>query len=244
MRLDKFLTHAGVATRSEAAAAARRGQILLNGEPCKKADVHIDAENAVVHFCGELVEYREFTYIMLNKPDGYISATEDSKEKTVITLLPPQLQRINLFPCGRLDKDTVGLLILTNDGKLAHKLLSPRRQIEKKYAFVADIPLTPLCVEKLQSGVTLDDGYNTLPARLTLNSDSKSGEISIVEGKYHQIKRMFEAVGNKIVFLERVAFATLSLDSTLKRGEWRFLENCEIQALKDAVTEKIQKEIK
>ena len=139
MRIDKFLTTTGKATRREAAIAARAGQILVDGEVCRRDDLHIDPEKNVVHFRGEEIAYRRFTYIMLNKPDGYISATTDPRTRTVLDLLPPELKRIRLFPCGRLDKDTVGLLILTNNGQLAHRLLSPRHHVEKEYRFTLAI---------------------------------------------------------------------------------------------------------
>ena len=142
MRLDKFLSCTGTASRSEAARAARSGAVLVNGAPVKKADVQIDPEKDTVSFCGKTVEYRKYTYVMLNKPVGYVSATEDGKDPTVLELLPDELRRLELFPCGRLDKNTTGLMLLTNDGKLSHKLLSPRCHVKKKYRFTCKFPIS------------------------------------------------------------------------------------------------------
>ncbi|NLK39042.1 MAG: pseudouridine synthase [Clostridiales bacterium] len=231
MRIDKFLTTTGKATRREAAIAARAGQILVDGEVCRRVDLHIDPEKNVVHFRGEEIAYRRFTYIMLNKPDGYISATTDPRTRTVLDLLPPELKRIRLFPCGRLDKDTVGLLILTNNGQLAHRLLSPRHHVEKEYRFTLASAISEEEAAKIEEGLVLDDGYLTKPSKILLQQDRCSGTITITEGKFHQIKRMFRAVGKKVVFLERICFAGIFLDSALDRGEWRYLTAEEIAHL-------------
>lgn len=231
MRIDKLLSETGLATRREAARAARLGQIVVDGEVCRQPDRHVDPEKNVVCFCGVPVVYRRYTYIMLNKPAGYISATDDPKEKTVLELLPPELKRRGLFPCGRLDKDTVGLLILTNNGKLAHRLLSPRHHVEKDYSFTLASAVDDMAVARLDAGVVLDDGYHTKPAKTALNADRRSGTITITEGKYHQIKRMFEAVGSRVVFLERTRFAGIALDAALARGAWRYLTDAEIARL-------------
>lgn len=223
MRLDKFLSETGSCTRSEASKAARCGNILVNGATVKRADVHIDPEKDVVTLSGRRIEYKKFTYIMLNKPDGFVSATEDSRgERTVLELLGERERRLGLFPCGRLDKNTFGLLILTNDGELCHRLLSPKRHVPKVYRFSCERGVTDADKERLETGIELD-GTLTKPAKLTLSEDRRSGTIEITEGKFHQIKRMFEAVCNKIVYLERVSFAGIPLDESLPRGGWREL---------------------
>ena len=221
MRLDKFLSNMGKATRSECARLAKSGKIAVNGTPVKKCDIHIDPEKDSIVFCGAPVVYKKYTYIMLNKPEGYVSATDDEREKTVLDLLPDEERRLGLFPCGRLDKNTLGLVILTNDGDSAHRLLSPKHHVDKVYKFECKLPLSQDDVDLLESGVDIG-GYNTKPCKITL-SQPTCGEITLTEGKYHQIKRMLEAVDNKITYLERITFGGIKLDSSLARGEWRYL---------------------
>ena len=233
MRIDKFLSNMGIATRTESSKAARQGGILVNGAVVKKADVHIDPEKDVVTYLGRKIEYRKYTYILMNKPDGVVSATEDGRDKTVIDLLPEELQKLNLFPCGRLDKHTLGLVMLTDDGDLAHRLLSPKHHVKKKYYFESKFPLTDDEISYLEKGATLEDGYVTKPSEIELFEDKKSGHITLVEGKYHQIKRMLESVNNKITYLERITFGPLVLDENLERGEWRFLTENEIKGLEE-----------
>ncbi len=223
----------GIATRSESARAARSGAILVNGTPVRRADAHIDPEKDRICFCGRLVEYRKYTYILMNKPDGVVSATEDGKDRTVIDLLPEELQRLSLFPCGRLDKHTLGLVLLTDDGELAHRLLSPKHHVEKTYRFESKRPLSDADVIYLEGGATLEDGYVTKPAKIRLDGEGASGYITLTEGKYHQIKRMLEAVDNKITYLERITFGPLTLDPELARGEWRYLTGVEIEKLEE-----------
>ena len=232
MRLDKFLVSTGKLSRSEAGRAARAGRITRNGLPVKKADVAIDPDTDAIALDGELLTYRRYTYILLNKPDGYVSATEDGRDPTVVTLLPDELQRIGLFPCGRLDKHTLGLMLLTNDGPLSHRLLSPRHHVSKKYFYTSKFPLTPEEIATLQDGVTLEDGYVTLPAIIEQREGEAQGYITLTEGKYHQIKRMLEAVHNKILTLERVTFSFLTLDGLPERGQWRYLTDEEIERLR------------
>ena len=233
MRIDKFLSNMGISTRTESSKAARAGLILVNGAAVKKADAHIDPEKDEIIFCGRKIGYRKYTYILMNKPDGVVSATEDGKDKTVIDLLPEELQRLNLFPCGRLDKHTVGLVMLTDDGELAHRLLSPKHHVKKKYFFESKFPLTEDEISYLEKGATLEDGYITKPSEIELLEDGKSGYITLVEGKYHQIKRMLESVNNKITYLERITFGPLALDENLARGQWRFLTDEEIKKLEE-----------
>lgn len=222
MRIDKLLSEMGICSRTKCRKAAKSGDITVNGLTVKNSDLHIDPQKDEITYMGQKIKYKKFTYIMLNKPEGYISATEDTKEATVLKLLGEREQKLGLFPCGRLDKNTLGLLILTNDGELAHKLLSPKNHVEKVYFFRSERPVTEEDKLRLESGVNID-GELTKPARLTLGEDQMSGELTITEGKFHQVKRMIEAVCNKVVYLERIKFAGIPLDSTLDRGMWREL---------------------
>ncbi len=222
MRLDKLLSELGKATRSEGGKLIRSGKVTVNGEIVKKPDFKIDPENDEVSLFGEVLTYKKFTYIMLNKPEGYVSATDDEKEKTVLDLVSDEDRRKGLFPCGRLDKNTLGLVILTNDGEGAHRLLSPKHHVEKVYKFESKFPLSSDDVARLESGVDIG-GYLTKPCKIKLYNNLTSGEITLTEGKYHQIKRMLESVNNKITYLERISFGTILLDPNLMRGEWRYL---------------------
>ena len=230
MRLDKFLSETGTATRSESKKAARSGGVTLNGIAVRDLSVHIDPENDRITYMGAPVVYQKNVYIMMNKPDGVISATDDGSETTVLDLLPDKYKKMEIFPCGRLDKNTLGLLILTNNGALAHRLLSPKCHVEKTYRFECERPLTDGDVELLCKGVDIGEKSSTQPAKVTLTS-SRSGEISVTEGKFHQIKRMFQAVCNKITYLERIRFADIPLDPALARGEWRELTPEETEIL-------------
>ncbi|MBQ8440712.1 MAG: rRNA pseudouridine synthase [Clostridia bacterium] len=229
MRLDKMLSECGIATRKESARAARAGQISVNGTPVRNADAKVDPETDTVVYCGRPVRYRKYVYFMLNKPDGYVSATEDGKDPVVTELLPEEYRKMGIFPCGRLDKHTLGLMLLTNDGALSHRLLAPKSHVSKSYGFDVKFPLSEADLAELEAGVDIG-GYVTKPCRVVL-SDDKSGVITITEGKYHQIKLMMEAVHNQITRLERLTFGPLSLDPDLERGEWRELTPDEIDAL-------------
>ena len=230
MRLDKMLSECGIATRSESGKAARAGKITVNGIPVKNADCKVDPEVDRVVYCGSPVVYRKFVYLMLNKPDGYISATEDGRGDPVVTdLFPPEYRKMGIFPCGRLDKHTLGLMLLTNDGALSHRLLAPKSHVDKTYAFRVKFPLSAEDVATLEAGVDIG-GYLTKPCRVKLTED-KAGEIVLTEGKYHQIKLMMQAVHNQITYLERITFGPLMLDPALARGEWRELTDEEIALL-------------
>lgn len=226
-RLDKYLCDCGILTRSEASRAIRSGRVCVNGAVIRDPSAKIDANSAVVTLDSSLVEWKRFRYIMLNKPAGYVSTTEDD-EKSVMKLLPLEFSRMDMFPCGRLDIDTVGLLIITNDGQTAHNLLSPKKHCEKVYRFTC-LPLTDEMRMRLESGVELSD-FTSKPCRIELDTQT-SGEITVTEGKYHQIKRMFLAVGSEIVTLERIIFAGIELDQSLGRGEWRELTSDEEKKL-------------
>ena len=233
MRLDKFISECGIASRKETALAAKRGLLLVDGVPVKDASKHINPDTERVTFMGREVEYRRFTYVMLNKPEGYVSATEDSKLPVVTELLPDELRKRELFPVGRLDRDTVGLMILTNNGPLAHTLLSPKRHVEKEYRFECAEPLPEGAEAKFREGVTLVDGYECKSAGLSLDGSRKSGIITLTEGKYHQIKRMIASFSNKVTYLERISFGGIPLDTSLSRGEWRYLTDSEAEALEN-----------
>ncbi len=241
MRLDKYFSECGLLSRKETASAAKAGRISVNGEVCRRADVHIDENSAAVTLDGEQVIWQRFTYIMLNKPAGYISSTEDGDGPCVIELLPERERKLGLFPCGRLDKYTLGLMLLTNDGALAHSLLSPKKHVSKTYRYECRDVLSPEHKEKIERGIDIG-GYISLPCEIFPDISGKSGSIVLHEGKYHQIKRMFDAVGNKITALERVSFGPLELDAKLRRGEWRMLEQSEIELLRSA-TKKQEKDI-
>ena len=230
MRLDRFLSETGVCSRTEAKRAARAGAITVDGKVISDTSIHVDPESAQICFGGAPVLYRRFVYIMLNKPDGVLSATEDGEGETVLDLLPEKYKKMGLFPCGRLDKNTLGLLILTNDGKSAHELLSPSKHAEKTYLFECEKPLSPNDVRVLEDGVDIGEKSSTLPARVETESSTR-GKITVYEGKFHQIKRMFGAIGNKITYLERISFGGIPLDASLSRGEWRELDDTEIKTL-------------
>ena len=231
VRLDKFLVATGCCTRSVAKKQVRAGAVTVNGRAPSTSDINIDPELDRVTYCGKTVVYRKYTYIMLNKPEGVVSATEDGKDRTVLDLLPPDVRTRGMFPCGRLDKNTLGLMLLTDNGELAHRLLSPKSHVEKTYRFKSKFPVSEEDARRFENGLTLEDGYETKPARIALETGGDGGLITLVEGKYHQIKRMLEALDNKITYLERISFGPLTLDGTLERGEWRYLTEDEIRAL-------------
>ncbi len=231
MRIDKLISDMGLASRKEAAQIAKRGGVLVDGEPVRDLSRHVDTEKNTVTFQGKEINFRKHVYVMLNKPAGYVSATDDKINPYVTELLSAELRKMELFPVGRLDKDTVGLMILTNNGVLAHRLLSPKRHVEKDYRFECADALPESVERDFQNGVTLADGYECKPSKIVLNADGKSGVITLTEGKYHQIKRMIAAVGSKITYLERIRFAKISLDEGLARGEWRYLTDAEISEL-------------
>lgn len=226
MRLDKYISSTGKLSRSECKTELKKGLIKVNGIVVKDPAMQIDENNVDVTYKNQKINYAKYTYILLNKPQGYISATDDPKEKTVLELLPLELRRINLFPCGRLDKDTVGLLLLTNNGEIAHKLLSPKYHVKKTYYFKCNPPVNERALDKLREGVNIGD-IITKPAEIDIDdSNYNSGFITIYEGKFHQIKRMFNAVDSEITYLKRVKFSNIELGD-LKEGNYRFLSKDE-----------------
>ena len=233
MRIDKFLSDMGIASRRESAAAAKRGLITVDGVAVRDASKHIDPESVTVTYMGRVIGYSKYVYVMLNKPEGYVSATEDSRLPVVTELLSEELQRMELFPVGRLDRDTVGMMILTNNGKLAHSLLTPKRHVTKEYYFKAAERIPDGAEQIFADGVTLADGYECKSAGLVCDADRMGGVITLTEGKYHQIKRMVASLSNAVVFLERISFGGIPLDRSLARGEWRMLTESEISLLEE-----------
>lgn len=233
MRLDRFLAECGTGTRTEVKKFIRSGAITVNGKTATKADIHIDPETDIVTAFGQELNYREFVYLMLNKPQGYLSATRDGRTPTVMALVPEEYLHFETFPVGRLDIDTEGFLLMTNDGDLAHRLLSPKKHIPKTYVAQIQKPICQKDVDAFRGGVVLDDGYKTLPAELKSISDTEPymAEIVIHEGKFHQVKRMFEAVDNKVLFLKRTKMNRLPLDESLELGEMRELTAEEMELL-------------
>ncbi len=234
MRLDKYLGEAGVATRSEATKLIRKALVAVNGESVRDPARHIDPETAEVTLRGERVIWKKFLYVMLHKPKGYVSATED-RGPTVMDLLPPFFTRQGMFPCGRLDIDTTGFLLVTNDGALGHALLSPKHHVDKTYRFTCDPPIGEEACVRLRAGVDIGD-IVTRPAEVHPEGElpASAGTITIREGKFHQIKRMFHAVGSEITSLARVSFGDLPLDEKLAPGEWRYLTAGEEEILRRA----------
>ncbi|MDX8047467.1 pseudouridine synthase [Gracilibacillus sp. S3-1-1] len=232
MRLDKFLVNMGHGSRKEVKELIKKKRVTVNDQIAVKREMHIDPNVDQVKLDDTVISYQEFIYIMLHKPAGYLSATEDDKQKTVLDLIKQQDKVLEPFPVGRLDKDTEGLLLLTNDGQLAHELLSPKKHVDKRYLAEVEKHVSESDVERFKEGVTLDDGYVTKPAKLKI-IDDKIVEITITEGKFHQIKRMFEAVNNKVTYLKRLSMGTLLLDEQLKLGDYRELTEQEWKSLQD-----------
>ncbi len=230
IRLDKMLAHMGYGSRKEVKELIRKGYVSVNGEIIKSDDLKVNDDDEVIIF-DEVVNYDEFVYLMLNKPDGYVSATFDNNLPTVLDLIYGYESR-NLFPVGRLDIDTYGLLILTNDGKLAHKLLSPKNHVEKKYYLKYDGKYKDNFVDIFKKGIPLDD-FVCKPAKFE-DLGNNEAYITISEGKFHQIKRMMEYVGCEVTYLERIEFGNIKLDTNLKRGEFRILTNDEIESLRNS----------
>lgn len=234
-RLDKIISNLGYGSRKEIKAIARKGLIEVDGVVVKDSSMNVDPEKSVIKINGEEIFYREYIYLMMNKPDGVISATHDNRDETVIDLLEIDHQAFDPFPVGRLDKDTVGLLLLTNDGELNHRLISPKWKVDKVYYAKIDKKVTEKDIEAFKKGITLDDGYVCKEAKLEiLNASDEGSEINLTiqEGKFHQVKRMFEAVDKKVVYLKRIEFGGLSLDEELEEGEYRELTEEELAQLK------------
>ena len=235
-RLDKIIANLGYGTRKEVKQMARKGMIEVDGEIVKDSSLNIDPEKSVIKINGEEIFYRKYIYLLMNKPAGVISATYDNRDETVIDLLEPDHQVFEPFPVGRLDKDTVGLLFLTNDGELNHRLISPKHHVDKVYFAKIDKEVNEDDIEKFKNGITLDDGYKCKEAKLEivniLDDGTSEVNITIQEGKFHQVKRMFEAVGKSVIYLQRISFGGIELDLDLEEGEYRELTDSEIALLK------------
>ena len=234
MRLDKFLSNAKICTRSECVNLVKKHLITVNDIFINKKDILIDVDNDVVKVKGEIVKKVNFIYLMLNKPSGYVSSTNDPRDKTVLDLLSEDYRKFKLFPCGRLDKDTVGLIILTNDGKATHALLSPKHHVKKVYYFELADEITEEKAKSLEKGVKLADGYITKPCEVKMEGKT-SGYITLTEGKYHEIKRMFATLSNKVIYLKRISFSSIILDKNLKEGEYRKLTDVEESVFKNII---------
>ena len=234
-RIDKILSNLGYGSRSELKKLCKSGLVKVNGKVINNPGVQVDVENDEILFDGEKVVYKEFIYLMLNKPDGYISATFDKRDPIVLDLIDKEALIFEPFPVGRLDKDTEGLLVLTNDGQLAHRVLSPKKHVPKTYYAKVEGVVTEEDVKAFAEGVTLDDGYETMPAELEIlkSDDISEIELTIHEGKFHQVKRMFESVGKKVVYLKRLSMGKLKLDESLALGEYRELTEEEVKMIEE-----------
>lgn len=233
MRLDRFLANMGCGSRNEVKKLIRAGQAMVNDIVIKQEDTQINPGTDRIIFKGKKVEYHEYIYLMLNKPAGVISATKDTRERTVLDLLNPKYFNKGIFPVGRLDKDTEGLLLLTNHGELGHRLLAPKKRVAKRYYVKVGGEIGAKEKQSFQNGITLEDGLKTLPADLEIIKGSDPAEVivTIYEGKFHQIKRMFQSLGKRVIYLKRTAMGSLRLDPALHPGEYRELTKEETETL-------------
>lgn len=229
IRLDKFLCEAGAGSRSEVKLLIKKGRVTINGTVAKAPETKVDEKNDQVALDAQPLSYEKFVYYMLHKPAGVVTATRDNHEKTVMELLKDAPGK-DLFPAGRLDKDTEGLLLITNDGALSHRLLSPAKHVDKTYLVRTKAPVTDEMRRRLEEGVDIGDEKPTLPAKTELTED---GELllTVTEGRFHQVKRMLSAVGNEVVYLKRLSMGPLVLDGALSKGEYRVLTQEEKAAL-------------
>ena len=236
-RLDKILANTGHWSRREVRDLVKQGRVCVDGVMPKRFDEKY-GENAVILVDGQPISHSKNTYVMLHKPAGVLSATEDKRQKTVLDLLPDHLKKLELFPVGRLDKDTEGLLIMTDDGALAHELLSPKKHVDKVYFARVDGKLEPSDIVAFEAGMVLDDGLKCQPAGLEILEGGGSCLVTLREGKFHQVKRMLAHRGKPVLYLKRLSMGGLALDETLKPGEWRLLEEEELKSLWSKSTKK------
>lgn len=232
-RLDKILVSQGIAGRKEARELIKKGEVCVNGETIKKPEYKVQPENCSITVKGQNLSYSKNIYIMLNKPSGVVSATKDNFDRTVIDILPEEYKRKGLFPAGRLDKDTEGLLIITDDGDFAHRILSPKKHIEKKYIAQLDKEINADVINKFENGIVFADGTKCMPAKLEIIPDSqnKKGIVTICEGKFHQVKKMFISCGINVVHLKRISIGNLYLDSKLPIGCCKLVSNLDIESI-------------
>lgn len=231
MRIDKFVSEQAGVSRSDAKAMIKKAQISVNGVSVKSADMKIAPGEDRITIGGKEIIYRQFMYIMLNKPDGVVCATRDGLSSTVLELLPREFRRKGLFPAGRLDKDTEGFVFITDDGALAHKMLSPKNHVEKEYVVTLERPAEERYIEVFASGMIIDGGEECLPAKLILTENPHVVKLILHEGKYHQVKRMMEAAGNKVTHLKRIRMGGIELDPKLGSGECREITVEELERL-------------
>lgn len=235
-RLDKVLSNLGYGSRKEIKAMAKAGRIKVDGNIIKDSSSSIDPEKNEIYIGEEKVLYRKFIYLMMNKPAGVVSATYDNYDQTVVDLLEDKFFIFEPFPVGRLDKDTVGLLLLTNDGELNHRLISPKWHVDKLYYAKINAPVDEEDIKAFKEGIILDDGYKCLPAGLeVINSSQEESQVYVTlqEGKFHQVKRMFQSLNKMVIYLKRAAFGPLTLDENLEEGQYRELSEEELRKLKE-----------
>lgn len=235
LRIDKILSNLGYGSRAELKVYCKKGLVKINDKVISNPGTQVDTDVDKIEFNNEVVKYREFVYIMMNKPDGYLSATFDKRDPIVLDLIDPSYLTFEPFPVGRLDKDTEGLLVLTNDGQLAHRVLSPKKHVPKTYYAKIEGVVTDEDIKAFEKGVTLDDEYETMPSQLKILESGEMSEIELTihEGKFHQVKRMFESVGKKVVYLKRLSMGKLILDETLGLGEYRELTDEEVKLIEE-----------
>lgn len=234
-RLDKVLSNLGAGSRKEVKIMVKRGLVKVDGQRVLDSGMQIDPEKAAIEVDGKILSYRKFVYLMMNKPGGVVSATFDNYDETVIDLLDSEHKIFEPFPVGRLDKDTVGLLLITNDGDMNHRLIAPKWHVDKVYYAKINKPVDDEDIKKFKEGVVLEDGYKCMSAKLEILSADENGSevyVTVQEGKFHQVKRMFKSVGKEVVYLKRVSFGPIKLDEGLPEGEYRELTEEEIEILK------------
>jgi 16S rRNA pseudouridine516 synthase len=234
-RLDKVISNSGYGSRKDVKKLIKSGCVEVDGKKIKSSDIQVDVKINEIKINGEAINYRKFIYLLMNKPEGTVSATFDNYDKTVIDLLSEYHKSFEPFPVGRLDKDTVGLLILTNDGELNHKLISPKWHVDKVYYAEINRQVDEEDIYAFKEGIVLDDGYKCMPALLEVIKSDENGssvKVTIQEGKFHQVKRMFLSRNKEVVYLKRISFGLINLDSSLKEGEYRELNEKEIELLK------------
>lgn len=233
IRIDKYLSDMGNGTRSVVKTYIKKGRVKVNDTIIKNSDYKVNVETDVVQLDDSIIKYNRYEYYMLNKPQGVVSATNDNLHTTVVELITTTDKK-DLFPVGRLDKDTEGLLLITNDGELAHQLLSPKKRVAKVYYAKVQGEITQEDIELFDKGITLEEGFTTLPSQLTIIGNGELSEVvvTIYEGKFHQVKRMFHAIGKEVKYLKRLSMGNLTLDSNLLVGEYRELTKEELLEIK------------
>ena len=230
IRLDKLLSNEGIASRKELRAIIKAGRVTVNGNAVCNPETKVESDSDIIRFDGRILKYSEYHYYMMDKPCGILTATEDKEQKTVLDLLPPEVRRMGVFPIGRLDKDTSGLLLITNNGEFAHRVISPKSNIEKLYFAKVDGIPTAEDAEEFEKGLILSDGTKCLPAKLEITGENKCF-VTVREGKYHQVRRMLASRGKRVEQLRRLRIGSLSLDSSMKTGDFRELAQNEIDSI-------------